>query len=70
MNVSSITSAKFKLAPEVLCKNWGIGKALSERTIDGTTKLRVRTVAHPSIERQWPTVDRPLRYRRLDHSLS
>jgi hypothetical protein len=67
MNISSIKSASFKLTPEVLCKNWGTGKVLPERTINGTTQLRVRTVAHPSIECRWTTGDRHLRYRRLDH---
>ena len=67
ISISGINSDKFKLTSDVLCKNWGIGKALAERTIEATTQLRVRTVANPSIERRWPTGDRPLRYRRLDH---
>ena len=66
-SISGINSHKFKLTSDVLVKNWGIGKALAERTIEATTQLRVRTVANPSVERRWPTGDRPLRYRRLDH---
>ena len=51
ISISVINSDKFKLTSDVLCKNWGIGKALAERTIVATTQLRVRTVANPSIER-------------------
>ena len=58
--ISSINSDKFKLTSDELCKNWGIGKALAERTLEATTQLRVRTVANPSVERRWPTGDRPL----------
>jgi Reverse transcriptase (RNA-dependent DNA polymerase) len=65
--VLAIQSNKFKLTPDILSKNWGIGQALARRTIDATTQLRVRSVANPSIERRWPTGDRPLRYKRLNH---
>jgi hypothetical protein len=41
----------------------------TENTIKATTHLRVQTVNHLNVERRWPTGDRPLRYRRLDHAV-
>jgi hypothetical protein len=54
---------------DVLCNNWGIGKNIAENTIKATTHMRVQTVNHPNVERRWPTGDRPLQYRRLDHAV-
>jgi hypothetical protein len=68
-DISSIHSEKFKLSPEVLCMNWCIGRKIAERKLDATTQLRVKTVVNPSIERRWPTGNRPLRYRRLDYNV-
>ena len=69
LSISSVSSEKFKLTPDVLCQNWGIGRVIAERTMNATTQLRVRTVSHPTVERRWPTGDRPLRYRRLNHNV-
>jgi hypothetical protein len=68
-SVSGINSEKFKLNSIVLCTNWGIHKNIAENTIKETTHPRVQTVNHPNVERRWPTGDRPLRYRRLDHAV-
>jgi hypothetical protein len=62
INVFSITSAELKLTLEMLCNNWGIVKALTDRTIEGTTLLRVLTVEYPSIKNGWPKGDRTLSY--------
>jgi transposase InsO family protein len=68
-NINGISSEKFKLSPDLLCKNWCIGRTLGERPLQATTQLRVKTVASPSMKRRWPTGDRPLRYRQLDHGV-
>ena len=67
--VAGVSSRKTIMSPDLLCKNWGIGRSLAENTIKATTQKAVRTVAYPNVERRWPTGDRPLRYRRLDHSV-
>jgi transposase InsO family protein len=68
-SISALNSDKYKLNADILCNNWGIGKTIAENTIKATTHLRVQTVNHPNVERRWPTGDRPLRYRRLNHAV-
>ena len=60
---------KYKLTPEVLATTWGIGLTIAKKTLEATTQRAVKTVANPSVERRWPTGDRPLRYRKLHHQL-
>jgi hypothetical protein len=50
--VSAINSEKFKLNPDVLCTNWGIGPNIAENTIKATTHLRVQTDSQPNVERR------------------
>ena len=74
-NESSVISSfnsdnpQFKMSPDILAKTWNVGKTIAERTLHATTQRAVRTVASPSVERRWPTGDRPLRYRRLHHQV-
>jgi hypothetical protein len=42
---------------------------VAEKTLKATTQQAVRTVASPTVERSWPTGDRPLRYKRLHHQV-
>ena len=69
-NVSSTTSDKtFKMTAEILSRTWDIGILAAKRTLDATTPKGVRTVAYPSVERRWPTGDRALRYRKINHQV-
>jgi hypothetical protein len=67
-NISALKSDKFKLSANVLCNHWGIGKTIANNTIKATKHLRVQTINNPKVERRWPTGDRPLQYRRLNHA--
>jgi hypothetical protein len=69
-DISLINSDKFKLSADIVCNKWGIGKTIAENTIKATTNLRVQTINHPNVERRWPTGDRPLQYRRLNHAIN
>jgi Reverse transcriptase (RNA-dependent DNA polymerase) len=60
---------RYKLTPEVLATTWGIGLSIAKQTLAATTQRAVKTVVSPSIERRWPTGDRPLRYRKLHHQV-
>jgi len=68
-SVCGVSSKKTLMSCEVLCKRWGIGQLIAENTIKATTHKAVRTVAYPNIEQRWPTGDRPLRYKKLHHSV-
>jgi hypothetical protein len=52
LEVSAIQSEKYKLTPDVLCKNWTCGKTVAERTLEATPQLMVRTVAYHHIQRR------------------
>ena len=65
--LSSVTSKKELLAADKLARTWGIGIPAARKTIQVTTQRGVRTVEYPSVERRWPTGDRPLRYKRLNY---
>jgi hypothetical protein len=60
---------KFKMTPEILAKIWNIVWTVAEKKLRATTQQTVRTVASPTVERRWPTGDRPLRYKRLHHQV-
>jgi hypothetical protein len=61
------TDEKFKLTAEELSQTWDISLAAAKRTLEVTTQRAVRTVAYPNVERRWPTGDRSVKYKRLDH---
>jgi hypothetical protein len=63
------TDSVYSLSLEKISQIWGIGIPVAKRTREATTQKGVRTVAYPSVERRWPTGDRPLHYRRLNHQL-
>ena len=67
--LSVATNETFSLSAEALSRMWGIGLLTAKKTIEVTTQRGVRTVAFPNVERRWPTGDRPLRYKRLGHSV-
>lgn len=56
---------------EFLAQNWGIGTEAAERTLRATTQRGVRMFDGNTVgvERRFPTGDRHLRYRRLNHAL-
>jgi hypothetical protein len=56
-SISALKSDKYKL------------KTIVNNTIKATTHLQVQIVNHPSVERRWPTRDRPLWYQRLNHAI-
>jgi hypothetical protein len=60
--INGIKSEKFELSPDLLCKNWCIGRMIAERKLQATTQLRMKTVANSSIERRWLTGDLPERF--------
>lgn len=57
------------MTPELLAKTWSIGRTVADKTLRATTQRAVRTVASPTVERRWPTGDRPLRHKRLHHQV-
>jgi hypothetical protein len=69
--VSALTldNPRFKMKPEVLATTWGIGLTIAKKTLESTTQRAVRTVAHPTVERRWPTGDQPLQYRQFHHQV-
>jgi hypothetical protein len=68
--ILAVTSHReFRMSAEPLSQTWGIGILAAQRTLKATTHRGVRTVAFPSVERRWPTVDRALRYRKLNHAV-
>lgn len=66
---ASLSSKKNIMSPDGLMKSWGINQDIAKNTIKATTHKAVHTVAFPSVERRWPTGDRPLRYKRLNHAV-
>ena len=56
---------------EFLANNWGIGQDAAERTLRATTQRGDRHLdGHEvGVDRRFPTGDRHLRYRRLNHAL-
>ena len=60
---------RYKMTADHLATTWNVGRSVAERTLKATTQRAVRTVALPTVERRWPTGDRPLRYRRLHHQV-
>ena len=69
-DISSLVTKKSSLlSSETLSMRWGIGLQVAERTLKATTQKAVKTVAYPNVERQWPTGDRPLRYKKLNHQV-
>jgi len=68
-SLASLSSKKNVMSPDGLMKTWDISKHIAENTIKATTHKAVHTVAYPSVERRWPTGDRPLRYKRLNHAV-
>jgi hypothetical protein len=77
VNVSVITT-QAALSAERLSHIWGIGleaakctlaATTAKCTLAATTQKAVITVAFRNVERQWPTGDRALRYRRLNHKV-
>jgi transposase InsO family protein len=65
----SSDNPRYKLTPEQLAKTWNVGRTVAEKTLKATTQRAVRTVASPTVERRWPSGDRPLRYKRLHHNV-
>jgi Reverse transcriptase (RNA-dependent DNA polymerase) len=66
VQVASFQSGKTTLiSPERLARTWNIGLPAAKKTLQVTTQKGVRSVLNPSIERRWPTGDRPLRYKKL-----
>jgi hypothetical protein len=63
------TENAYTLSSEKLSRIRGIGIPSAKLTLEATTKKGVITVSYPSVERRWPTEDRPLRYWRLDHQV-
>ena len=57
------------MTPEEPSATWGIGLTVAERTLQAPAQKAVRTVVNPSVERRWPTGDRPLRYKKLHHQV-
>jgi hypothetical protein len=68
-SILALKSDNYKLNADILCNNWDIGRTFAKNTIKATTHLRVQTVNHTSVERRWPTGDRPLWYQRLNHAV-
>jgi hypothetical protein len=59
--------SRYVLSPERLSKTWGIGLLAAKRTILSTTQRGVHLTLYSSIERIYPTGDRPLCYWKHPH---
>jgi hypothetical protein len=68
-NVAASTVETFTISPELLARTWNISLQAAKRTLEATSQKGIRTVQFPNIERRWPTGDRPLRYKKLNHQV-
>jgi hypothetical protein len=58
-----------KMDASTLARRWGIGLEAATRTLKKTTQRGIRTTLDPTLDRQFRTNDRQLRYRRLPTTL-
>jgi hypothetical protein len=63
------TDNSYSFSAAKLSRIWGIRIPAAKQTLEATTQKGMRAVAYPSVERRWPTGDRPLRCRRLNHHI-
>ena len=71
VNVAKVGAYKgiHRVTSESLSYKWLIFLEAARRKVQHTTQLRIRTILHPYLSRQFITNDQALKYNRLKHSV-